>query len=189
MSIEMITIKELLRDPQYREFFTSVPTLPDHYGPENKPWKLLILKPGETTWRSKRFGTYEEAFAGFKKVYKKIDDGAINCPPLTFMPPARKVRLKGKFDKRTKKQLTAIKLWVPKIPGDVEHHTWCGHCRRPTIFRYAIMAPRKMLSGAMSPASDPAMRCIICGASERIVDMRNPANHQQWDTSRLKVNA
>ena len=76
-TIEMITIRELLRDPQYREFFTKVPKLPDHYTEENQPWKLYIHKPGEAVWRSKKFGTYSEAFAGFKKMLPNIDNLAL----------------------------------------------------------------------------------------------------------------
>ena len=37
MPVGMITVKELLADPQYKKFFTTVPKLPDHYTPDMLP--------------------------------------------------------------------------------------------------------------------------------------------------------
>ena len=182
MSIDLITLKELLSDPDYKKYFTSIPKLPSHYTPANQPWKLIILKPGETVWRSKRFGTYKEAFEGLRKMLPKIDNGAINCPPLTFMPPVKRYRVKGKLDKK-KKPLIITKLWVPPISGDMEQHHWCGHCRRPSIFKLATTTIKaKGNFSAMS--GEPTMRCVICGASDRILDLRHPENHQKWDSNR-----
>lgn len=189
MSIELLTIKELLRDPTYRKFFSKVPKLPEHYKPSNLPWKLIILKHDERVWRSKRFGTYQEAFAGLKKMLPTIDNAAINCPPLAFMPPIRTVRLKGKFTTTSKgKQIPVVKsiIWTPQVPGDLEPHSWCGHCRRPSIFRFATITPR-MKEGFYAPPGEPAVRCIICGASERILDLRHPENAQKWDPNRPVV--
>lgn len=181
MSLEMITIKELLRDPQYRTFFTKVPELPEHYTLDNKPWKLIVMKTGESKWRSKRMGTYQEAFAGLKKMLPMIDNAAINCPALGFRPPTRTVRIKGKFDSRGR-QVIRTTLWIPQISGDMEPHNWCPHCRRPTIFRFAIMNNTRQFA-----ASVPALRCTICGASDRIVNLRNPEAAQAWNTNLPKV--
>jgi hypothetical protein len=185
MSIELITIKELLRDPQYRAYFSKVPKLPSHYTPENKPWKLMVLKRGEVAWRSKRMGTYQEAFEGLKKMLPLITNAAINCPPLNFMPPVRTVRLKGKFDRKGKQVLKSI-IWRPAIDADMEAHNWCPHCRRPSIFKVAVTTSKNRGGFAM-PASEPALRCMICGASERIVDLRHPENHQKWDPNRPRI--
>lgn len=185
LSIELITIKELLRDPQYRSYFTKVPKLPPHYTEANLPWKLIILKSGEKAWRSKRFGTYQDAFAGLKKMLPVIQNGAINCPALTFMPPTRTVRLKGQYDKKGRQVIRTI-MWKPSISSDMEHHDWCSHCRRPSIFKYATTPPRQR-GKYWSPQGEPALRCIICGASDRIVNLRHPENEQRWDTNRAKV--
>lgn len=181
----LITIKELLRDPQYRTYFTKVPQLPPNYGPANMPWKLMVLKPGETAWRTKRFGTYQEAFSGFKRMLPKINDAAINCPPLGFMPPMRTVRVKNKVDAKGNPLVKTI-MWKPQISGDMEHHDWCPHCRRPTIFRMAGLAPRKR-AGFELPSGEYALRCCICGASENIVNLRHPENAQKWDINRPKI--
>lgn len=179
MSLQLITIKELLRDPQYRAFFTKVPELPAHYTAANRPWKLIVMKKGETTWRSKRVGTYEEAFAGFKKLLPIIDNAAINCPALGFAPPTRTVKLKGQVDAKGRPVIKTL-AWKPAISDDMEHHDWCPHCRRPSIFHMATLANGRV--SAVDPVA--AMRCIICGASERIVNLRNPEKTQQWATIR-----
>lgn len=189
MALEMITIRELLRDPQYREYFTKVPQLPSHYKPENLPWRLLVQKKGETKWRGKRYGTYQDAFKGFKKMLPVIDNAAINCPSLSFIPPIRNVRLKGKYkivQGGHKKQIIKTLVWKPQITADMEHHDWCPHCRRPSIFRYASNKA-KMYNGFVVPPDEPALRCMICGASERIIDLRNPLSHQKWDSNRPKI--
>ncbi len=189
MSIELITIKELLRDPQYREYFKKIPKLPPHYTPENLPWKLIILKKGETAWRSKKFGTYQEAFAGLKTVLPTIDNAAINCRPLGFMPPIRTVRVKGKYEmvRGHKRQVIRSLVWKPKLGADMEPHQWCPHCRRPTIFRYATRAVTRSQSQFVMPASEPALRCVICGVTDRIVDLRRPENNQRWDANRPRI--
>lgn len=185
MSTAMITLKELLRDPQYRTYFSKVPKLPAHYKPENKPWKLMILKPGEKAWRTKRFGTYSEAFAALKKMLPVIEDATINCPALGFMPPIKTVRLKGKTDKKGKPVLRTI-VWKPQLTDDMETHYWCPYCRRPSIFKIATIAPR-MRNGYVLPSPEPKMRCSICGASDTLIDLRNPTNTQQWDINRPKI--
>jgi len=181
MPIDLITIQELLRDPQYRSYFSKVPKLPEHYTPANKPWKLIVMKRGEQMWRSKRLGTYQEAFAGLKKLLPIIDNAAINCPPLGFMPPTRTVKLKGKVDKNGKPVIKTL-MWHPAIGADMETHNWCAHCRRPSIFRVATYTNKNQAAPV-----EPALRCIICGASERIINLRHPEKHQQWDMNRAKV--
>lgn len=187
--LEMITLRELLRDPQYKEYFTKVPVLPAHYDASRKPWKLYILKEGENAWRSKRFGTYGEAFAGLKKVLPTSENAAINCPGLSFMPPIKNFRLKGQFqDKAQKKPVLRTKVWKPQIASDLAPHNWCPHCRRPVVFKMAGL-PAKRIGDFVLPPDDAALRCSICGASERIVDLRHPETAQRWDPNRPKVYA
>lgn len=189
MQLELITIRELLRDPQFRDYFTKVPTLPDHYTPDKLPWKLLVQKHGETRWRAKRFGTYRDAFDGFKKMLPLIDNAAINNPALSFMPPLRTVRVKGKTVMVRGKVKPVIKtiIWKPRLEADMANHNWCPYCRRPSIFKYASLPARRTPEGFVIPASEPAMRCCICGASENIVNLRAPEEHQNWDPNRPKV--
>jgi hypothetical protein len=183
--VGLITIKELLRDPQYREYFTKVPKLPDHYTPDMEPWRLLVQLNGDPKWKSKRFGTYKEAFQGFKKLLPKLNNAAINCPGLGFMPPIRNVRLKGKLDQKGQPIPRTI-VWRPKLEMDMAAHHWCAHCRRPTIFVDKGMGA-KMLNGLRMPATRVAFRCSICGASSDIQDVRHPERNQTWDLNRPRV--
>lgn len=188
-NVELITIHELLRDPMYREYFTKAPKLPDHYvsNPEAMPWKLYVLKRGEDKWRTKRFHTYREGFAGLKKMLPIIENGSLNCPALSFMPPIKNFRVKGKYlDAAKKKPMMKTKVWQPKLEADQPKHNWCPHCRRPSIFIFANK-PFISPSGTKIPMGEPMMRCMICGASERVVDLRDPLSHQKWDSDRPSV--
>lgn len=184
-----ITIRELLRDPQYRAYFTAVPVMPDHYTPDSLPWRLFVNKRGETKWRSKRFGTYREAFAGMKKMLPNINDAAINCPGLNWQPPMKTVRLKGKFYETGKlkgQPILRSVVWKPRLEPDMAQHHWCAFCRRPTVFVNKGMAAR-MLNGLLLPATRVMFRCSICGAHEEIMDIRKPENNQAWDLTRTRV--
>lgn len=183
-TLEMITIRELLRDPQYKEFFLKSPQLPEHYTPAMLPWRLFVQKEGETKWRAKRFGTYKEAFDGMKRMLPVAHDAAINCPALSFIPPVKTVRIKGQFDPKTKKQLMKTIVWKPRIEADMADHTWCGYCRRPTIFRVAAVNVTRKNSPVVIPVGEPALRCSICGASERIINLRSPLTAQKWDENK-----
>lgn len=188
MTIELITIRELLRDPEYRKYFTTVPKLPDHYTPDTKPWKLMVQFKGEHIWKAKRFGTYVDAFKGFKKLLPKIDNAAIVNPALSYQPPVRKVRIKGKFETIRGRQVQQVRVivWKPKLEPEMGEHHWCPYCRRPSIFR-ELALPAKRNHGFIMPVSSVQLRCIICGTSERLIDIRNPLNAQQWDESRMKI--
>lgn len=189
--VGLITIRELLSDPQYKAFFTKVPVLPDHYTPDALPWRLLVQKNGESVWRGKRFGTYQEAFAGMKTMLPKIKNAAINCPGLSFMPPIRTVKVKGKFitEGRNKgKPLIKSIVWKPRLEADHALHYWCGYCRRPATFVHKGMAART-IGGYRMPASRIAFRCSICGSSDEIMDIRNPERNQGWDLNRPRLHA
>jgi hypothetical protein len=183
VSLEMITLDELLRDKQYREYFIKPPKLPAHYTPAMKPWKLYIMKKGEMKWRAHRFGTYKEAFEAFKKMRPVTQNAAINCPALAFLPPLKTVRVKGKFEVVRGKQKPVVKtiVWKPRIEADMADHHWCGHCRRPTIWRAVALGARRN-GPVYLPEGETALRCTICGASERIINLRDPLSLQKWDT-------
>lgn len=187
----MITLEELLQDEDYKKFFLTVPKLPPHYR-GTLPWKLMILKEGETQWRTKRFATYTEAFKALKKLRPNIKDGLINCPGLDWQPPIKRYRVKGRTVRVGRKQVPMIRLvaWKAPIPAELPQHHWCPYCRRPTVFTYFEVHPAmtKQRVGGMGANVDPTLlRCGICGASEQLVNLRDPLNHQNWDTNRAKA--
>src|SRR5688500_5306861 len=137
MTVGLITIRELLSDTEYKKYFTTVPQLPAHYTLEMRPSRLLLQFKCENTWKSKRYGTYVEAFGGFKTILPKIQDAAINCPGLGFAPPMRTVKVKGKFhtEGRQKGQpIIKTLVWKPRLEPDHSAHYWCAYCRRPSTF-------------------------------------------------------
>lgn len=117
-----------------------------------------------------------------------VADAAINCPSLDFNPPYKTVRLKGQYmtvgkgAKAREVQKTKRMVWTPKIPlGEEGTHYWCPYCRRPTVF-YRMsshpMLPRKKTGGV--PLNYDLLRCFICGASEAIINLKNPLAHERW---------
>lgn len=186
----MITLDELLEDEDYKKFFITVPKLPPHYR-GSEPWKLMILKEGEQQWRTKRFNTYTEAFKALKKLRPSIADGLINCPGLDWQPPIKRYRVKGRTVRVGRKEVPMIRLvtWKPKIEADMPQHHWCPYCRRPTVFDYYTVHPAmtKQRTGSGSNVDPTLLRCGICAASEQLVNLRNPVNHQNWDLNRVKV--
>jgi len=188
----MITLRELLEDEWYKKYFLAIPKLPPHIRKASLPWKLMVLREGETQWRTRRFGTYREAFMALKKVLPHVKDAVINCPGYDWQPPMRQVRVKNKFDIVRGKKVPMIRtiVWKPQLDGDMPIHYWCPYCRRPTVFSYFEWHPAmtKQRTGGVGPMVDPTLlRCGICGASESLVNLRHPATHQGWDTNRMKV--
>lgn len=187
----MITFHELMEDEAYKKYFLTVPKLPPHIRPRDLPWKLMVLKQGETQWRVKRFGTYTEAFNSLKKIRGQYADLVINCPGYDWQPPIRLVKVRTVVKGKPTIALRA-KVWKPQLDADMAQHYWCPYCRRPTKFGYFSThqaMTRQRVGNIIGPGVDPTMmRCFICGASEALIDLRNPANHQKWDiVNRVKV--
>ena len=147
-----------------------------------------MLKHGDSRWRMKRYGTYQEAFQAMKRILPKVADVAINSPALDFNPPQREVKIKGQFMERPvngkmkKIQKTKMSPWKPRLEVGEDQHHWCPHCRRPSIFQRVFshtMLPSSKLGGVSIDSS--VQRCVICGVPETMVDLRNPMSHQKWE--------
>lgn len=165
----MISLRELLKDPIYKKYFTTLPELPaSAFKCSTPPWRVIYRD--ESGWKARNASSYREAFSVLKG--SNFIDGAITCRRIQFDPPIRRVRLKGKFymlPDGTKQQVVKDIVWKPKLPGDETWHNWCPYCRRPTVFSYY----RKHHALKTSVELDPSvLRCAICGVSERIVTLR-----------------
>lgn len=190
-----LTIRDLFEDPKYKKYFLKVPKLPSHYTPDSLPWKLMVKKKGESVWRTKRFGTYPEAFKAMKKLMPTLADAVINSPGVNFMPPVSIFRVKGQFHERGPfkgQPITRARLWDwrPLLQGDMENHHWCPYCRRPSVFKYYRQhhAMTRSRVGIIGTLLDPSLlRCSICGASENVVSLKRPELNQLWDPQRAKV--
>lgn len=168
---EVIPMSELIRDPDYRKFLTTTPSLPAHAANKrmnaSKPWVVYVQKESGGKWGKREFWTYKKAFRFFKQCLTeyKVHDLAINCKRVGFEPPFKWVRVRGKYvtdSKGKKRQAQARVYWKAKLAPEDEEHHWCKYCRRPTVFKY--FSSHKRL-GVVDPN---IMRCCICGASARI---------------------
>lgn len=177
----MITLPELLKDPEYKAYFSKVPKLPPAaLASSTPPWRLMIeVKPDlddtRRIWRQGDFLTYGDAFRVLKKNMSILTDGAIISKRIQFPQPLTRVKVPGKFaiSKLTGKRIAVFEEipWQPPVMAhDPEGHNWCPYCRRPTIFAKF----RKHHALRKSPvAVDPtSLRCWICGTSERLVVLR-----------------
>lgn len=182
--MSQLTIRDLLKDEEYKKYFLTVPKLPDHYK-GTKPWKVLVKLKGSSQWRAKRVETYKEAVILLKKYLPKADDVVINCPALPFRPPIKNVRLKGQFDLVRGKKTPAFRsvIWKPKLHSDHDRHYWCSYCRRPTVFK-VLAARLHTINGGVPLITEPKLRCTICHSSENIVNIKHPEKEQAWDINK-----
>lgn len=168
----MFTIIDLLEDPVYKEYFC---TPPKKKSMSKNPWRVYIMTKPDRKWAYKDFPTYVAAFKFFKHHLKlgNVIDGAISSRGLSFDPPKRTVKLKGKYfinDEGIKQQVTKRTGWKPRLPGEeVGDFRWCVYCRRTSEFQY--FTQHRVLNGLRAGGilPDPSVkRCSICAASERI---------------------
>lgn len=166
----LIPMSELVRDPVYKRFLQTKPTLPGIARSQkmmaSPPWVVYIQKRADGPWGKKEFWKYSDAFKFLKKALKLgVHDAALNCKRVGFDPPLRFARIKGKFvvgSDGKERQATKAVPWKPKLDvGDEDHH-WCKYCRRPTVFKYYRKHKRLQVVDSTMP------RCCICGASARI---------------------
>jgi hypothetical protein len=135
--IRPLTFSELLEDPIYRSYVLKTPRLPA--GCRNgTPWRVWGQRTDEK-WAGKLFAEYRDAFDLVKQMLRdpRYEDVALICRPTEFGPP------RG--------------FQVPPLMD------WCGHCRRPTVFRRS----RRHHAARKWPASDPSvLRCWYCAARQ-----------------------
>lgn len=166
----MISMQELIKDKVFREYMRRVPRLGVH---KSDPWVVYIQKEAEGPWARKTMPEYSEAFRLFSRYLKAgVHDAAIQCRPSAFRPPHRVVNVtRGGKPVMVKIngqeiQKTASVPWRPKLGIGDPHHTWCGYCRRPTVFKWFTKhhaLDKSMVAGVFDTT---VLRCTICGVSE-----------------------
>lgn len=169
----MITLPELLEDKAYREFFTTKPSSPPAHPLASPPWRVYIQRRLDGPWARRDFRTYTQAFKFIRPHLKTCHDGAIQSKGVAYRPPGRLVRVTRngapimvKMTDGTYTQKTKFVEWRPHLPEGEGVHHWCPYCRRPTVFRW-FSNHHAFPKGSVF---DPSLtRCIICGASERLV--------------------
>lgn len=154
----MIRLVDLLRDPDYRKWFTTVPTIRvEHHTP---PWRLFVQQEEGGRWARVDLPSYPKAYAGVKSRLQECFDMTIHCKPQGFRPPI--VEISGK------------RSYIPVPDG----HHWCVYCRRPTVFKFFSKHPNM----PKIVIADYEERCTICGA--RKSGMKLYKTRMPWDEYR-----
>lgn len=165
----MMTLAELLEDKVYREFFTTKPKMPSVH-PSRLPWRVYVQRSSGGSWAKKDFHTYVEAFKFLKPRITSIHDATIQSRGVAFDPPVKIVKVvkggKPVIDPTTKKPKIKRLVWAPVLPELEGRHEWCPYCRRPTVFAWFS---RHHAFPKGYEIATPYQRCVICGASERLL--------------------
>lgn len=140
------SMTNLWDDPLYRAYMERRPKLPDNLK-HGTPWMLVAhRKPHEDgpPWGHRLFTDYFEALDyGLELLDDAYDDISVVCRPKMFKPALNFT-------------------WEPRF-------TWCGRCRRPTLFRKPPRngRPHHALRNARAIITDTTEdlhRCYYCGA-------------------------
>lgn len=143
-------MRELLKDPLYRQYFLTAPRLPYKLASPN-PWRLWVDLGVEDDegyyipdFRKKDFPTFKEAFVYIKPRIKfigdKLTDFAISSRIIGFVAP-RSVRALYSDD-----------------------YQWCIMCRRPTLFE--PYDTHHALKNSLHRYFTDMPVCMFCGSRE-----------------------
>jgi hypothetical protein len=160
------TVFDLLDDPAYRAYMRTQPE-PHFALTYGHPWKLW-LRTDDDRWKTGEFPTYTAAFNTMVRACRREDTADVIlvskrlffAPPGVWTPYRVKVPARGstpaRIEERERYELTFH--WDAGL-------TWCGRCRRPTVFRKLYPDHHVMRSlPVVSPDSVP--RCMLCGVTE-----------------------
>lgn len=138
--LPQIRLRTLLKeDTFYKQWFMRPPTITVHH--TLPPWRLFVQAEQGGRWQRVDLPGYVKAYAQVKLRLPDAWDMTIHCKPQGFRPPVLRVDNKKQY------------------MGMPQDHTWCVHCRRPTIFKYFTKHPN------LPYRCDPEeSRCGICGA-------------------------
>jgi hypothetical protein len=177
----LITLAELLDDPKYKQYFTTVPkTLEPSEG--EKPWRVYVQQKSNGPWGKKEYVRYVDAFKTIRKYIKsgRLHDGTIQSRGIAYGPPERIVKItqggRPVYHERNGQrilgadglpiQVTKSVLWRPRIEPSEESHTWCTYCRRPVVFRWFLNHHAIKAAGLHNMVDTSSRRCTICGVRE-----------------------
>lgn len=144
--ILQITIRELLKDPLYKKWFSTVPKLPPDSA-HTPPWRIYVQAEEGGSWARTETGGYVKAYRYVAKHIRDYHDICIQSKRHEFRPPVVKDKSTGK------------RHYWPCPVG----HRWCPYCRRPTVFTY--FSRHHLFSGrnGFSTGTSGYKRCVICG--------------------------
>lgn len=137
--IQPPTLAQLLDDPIYRTYVLRTPRLPAGCQTAT-PFRVWGIRTDDK-WAGKLFPTYRDAFGLVKKMLALPDqyrDVVVTVRPMGFSAPEG-LHMESEF-------------------------SWCGHCRRPTVYRrmtsHAAMRKWSVVS------DEDVLRCFYCAARQ-----------------------
>lgn len=161
------TLRELLQIPAYRKYFTTIPALTIK---STAPmWQVWIATSATDSheghssfrWKGGKFHTYREAYSVVAKALK-AKDSTTNKPKYYDMCITSRIQL-----------FTPPVLLTPDLSLITATHNrlatyvsesldWCGRCRRPSTFEWAMRSHHALRSAPAITTDDP-YRCFYCG--------------------------
>lgn len=140
------TLRELLHDELYREYFDTPAKLPATLlRPGATPWRVWVRR-GEGIWGKRDFPRYKHAREFItKKVLPRsdVEDAALSCKPKGFGAP--------------------LSMLDQEVQWELQGWRWCFRCRRPVEF--GVYHRHHAIPGYGALGSD-SLRCPICGIRE-----------------------
>ena len=179
MADPQVTLRELLQDPVYKQWFRKPPNLGDQFVPSGRPWRVYIQRQvtpdrPEGKWGRADFQSYAKA-ANFLIGHLRsgAHDGALTCPSHAFHPPVLvskepkrvlvTVQLRGGKTKKVRRYAYQRYYWRPAM--ELYGHQWCPYCRRPTVFAY-FSRHHALPTNLCLPYE---LRCSICGVRRTFI--------------------
>ena len=135
--IQPPTFRELLAIPEWKSYVLRTPRLPAGCH-TSEPFRVWGIRHDDR-WAGKSFAEYRDAFALVKTMLAQKDkyrDVTLICRPVAFHPPE-----------------------TLEMPVGMD---WCGHCRRPTVFRRVHNHPAMRKWSVIS--EDDPKRCYYCAS-------------------------
>lgn len=160
------TVFDLLDDPAYRAYARTQPE-PHFSLTYGYPWRIW-LRTADDRWKTGEFATYTQAFNTMVRACKRADTADVAlvskrlfyAPPGVWTPYRVKVPPRGNIPARIEER----ERYVHTFHWDAGL-SWCGRCRRPTVFR-KLYSDHHAIRALPVVSADNVRRCVYCGISE-----------------------
>lgn len=146
MSTFQVTLRELVKDPVYRQWLKTEPV---GGFPSYVKFRIYVQVERDGRWAKKDFDDFKSAYNFIARNLSHWYDAALNTRSYMCRPPV--VRVEGKRA-----------YYAPMLT--LEGHKWCPLCRRPTVF--TRFANHHAFSHTNFKPLPFKPRCSICGVAE-----------------------
>jgi hypothetical protein len=149
LSAEQVSLKELIKDPIYRQWLKTPPV---GGFPKWAKFRVYAQRDRGGRWAKKDFDDFITAYNFLARNLKDWYDAALVSRTYVCRPPV--VRVDGKRA-----------YYAPVLT--VDGHKWCPYCRRPTVF--ANFSEHHAFFHTNLRPLGFKKRCSVCGISETAI--------------------